>query len=226
MLPLHPGSPPADCEPPQPGTTHDGSGSVAGVAHPLSVAGHPAVGAPPTLIDGPQGKTRVVQTPGRADWPRLLIVRERRGSFPSAKPQDDHHGPGIPATLTIQTRRPCDRGTRIAIGTPPIATAPLPTIAGGPPERRSKRGVMGDGSVGGRRARIRPVRLQRIQELSETGWVVQEQPANHCLKSCRHSINRCVATPGAATGTVPTSANQVQFMLIKRRLKTLPSASA
>ena len=82
---------------------------------------------------------------------------------------------------------------------------------------------MGDRSVGGWRARIRPVRLQRIQELSETGWVVQKQPANHCLKSCRHSINRGIAAPRAATGTVATSTHQVELMVIKQRLKLLES---
>ena len=82
---------------------------------------------------------------------------------------------------------------------------------------------MGDRSVGGWGARIRPVRLQRIQELSETGWVVQKQPAHHCLKSCRHSINRCIAAPGATTGAVPTTTHQVELTVIQQRLKLLES---
>ena len=93
MLPLRQGSPPADCGPRQPGKTHIGSGSAAGVAQGMSVAGHPAAGAPPTT-DGRQRKTRVAEDLCRADWPHVLgCPRNDAAVVPrSAKPQDDHHG--------------------------------------------------------------------------------------------------------------------------------------
>ena len=54
--------------------------------------------------------------------------------------------------------------------------------------------------------------LQVIEELRKPGWIVQKQPANHCLKSCGPSINRSVCTPWAPTGTVTAPTHQVEFL--------------
>jgi len=121
---LHPGSPPAGCGPPQPGKTHDGSGSTAGVAHPLSVVDHPAAGAPLTR-DGPQRTTRVAADLCRDDCPRGLDCPKNDAAVvpQSAKRQDDHDGPGLRVLfvllvlLVLRDARlplpsPCDRGVR------------------------------------------------------------------------------------------------------------------
>ena len=123
MLPLHRGSPPADCGPLQPGKTktHDGNGSAADVAHPLSVADRPAAGAPLTT-DGPQKTTRVAADLCRDDCPGDLDCPKNDAAVVprSAKRRDDHHVPVLLVLLVLLVRRdarhplpsPCDRGVR------------------------------------------------------------------------------------------------------------------
>ena len=54
--------------------------------------------------------------------------------------------------------------------------------------------------------------LQVIEELRKPGWIVQKQPAHHCLKSCGPSINRSVCTPRPPTGTVAAPPHQIEFL--------------
>ena len=54
--------------------------------------------------------------------------------------------------------------------------------------------------------------LQVIEELRKPGWIVQKQPAHHCLKPCGPSINRSVCTPWTPTGTVAAPTDQVEFL--------------
>ena len=58
--------------------------------------------------------------------------------------------------------------------------------------------------------------LQLVKELSKPVWVVQKQPANHCLKSCGPSINRGVSPAGSTTGTVPPPAHPGQLLFIQQ----------
>ena len=53
--------------------------------------------------------------------------------------------------------------------------------------------------------------LQVIEELRKPGWIVQKQPAHHCLKPCGPSINRSVCAPLPPPGTVATSPPQLEF---------------
>jgi len=53
--------------------------------------------------------------------------------------------------------------------------------------------------------------LQVIEELRKPGWIVQKQPAHHCLKPCGPSINRSVCAPWTPPGTVATPPNQIEF---------------
>ena len=54
--------------------------------------------------------------------------------------------------------------------------------------------------------------LQVIEELRKPGWIVQKQPANHCLKPCGPSINSSVRAPWTPTGTVAATTNQSEFL--------------
>ena len=60
--------------------------------------------------------------------------------------------------------------------------------------------------------------LQMIQELCKPVWVVQKQPANHCLKPRGPAINRSLGTTGATTGAVATSTHPVQLVIVEELL--------
>jgi hypothetical protein len=62
-----------------------------------------------------------------------------------------------------------------------------------------------------------------IKELSQPDWVVQKQPANHCLKPCGPSIHSRVRSPRTAPSTVATPANQIELLSVKQILLFKPS---
>ena len=64
--------------------------------------------------------------------------------------------------------------------------------------------------------------LQMIQELCKPVWVVQKQPANHCLKPCGPSINRSIGTTGPTTGVVATATHPVQLFIAEEMLLFQP----
>ena len=61
--------------------------------------------------------------------------------------------------------------------------------------------------------------IQVIKKLRQSRWVVEIQPANHCLKSCGQSIHRCIGTLGSTTGTVSPPTDKVALLLPQDRLK-------
>ena len=62
-----------------------------------------------------------------------------------------------------------------------------------------------------------------IQELCKPVWVVQKQPANHCLKPRGPAINRSISTTGPTTGVVATATHPVQFVIVQKLLFFEPS---
>ena len=55
-----------------------------------------------------------------------------------------------------------------------------------------------------------------VKELGKPVWVVQKQPANHCLKPCGPPINRGLGTARAPTGTVAAPTHPVLFLLVQQ----------
>ena len=54
-----------------------------------------------------------------------------------------------------------------------------------------------------------------IQQISQPSWIVQKQPANHCLKPCGLPIDSCIGAPGTTTGTVAPSTDQVLLLCVE-----------
>ena len=57
--------------------------------------------------------------------------------------------------------------------------------------------------------------LQVIEELRKPGWVVQKQPAHHCLKPCGPSIHSGISSPWTTACTVATPTHPIQFLVIQ-----------
>ena len=76
--------------------------------------------------------------------------------------------------------------------------------------------------MAGKLLRIGSGALQMIQELCKPVWVVQKQPANHCLKPRGPAINRSLGTTGATTGAVATSTHPVQLVIVEELLLFQP----
>lgn len=55
--------------------------------------------------------------------------------------------------------------------------------------------------------------LQLIQKLGQPLWIVQKEPANHCLKSRCLSVGAGIAGPWAPTSSVATAAHPVALLL-------------
>ena len=53
--------------------------------------------------------------------------------------------------------------------------------------------------------------LQVIEELRKPGWIVQKQPAHHCLKPCGPSIDSRLCTPRTSACTVASPSDQIEF---------------
>ena len=65
-----------------------------------------------------------------------------------------------------------------------------------------------------------------IKQIGQPGWVVEEQPANHCLKSRGPSIHRCLRSPRTPASIVPAATDQILFMRIKKLLLLKPLQQA
>ena len=63
-----------------------------------------------------------------------------------------------------------------------------------------------------------------IQELCKPVWVVQKQPANHCLKPRGLAIGRWVSTPGTPPRTVAPTTHQISFLVSEQGLKSSESS--
>ena len=70
--------------------------------------------------------------------------------------------------------------------------------------------------MAGKLLRIGSGALQMIQELCKPVWVVQKQPANHCLKPRGPAINRSISATGATTGAVTAATNPVKLFIAKK----------
>lgn len=57
--------------------------------------------------------------------------------------------------------------------------------------------------------------LQVIKELSKPVWIVEKQPANHCLKPCGLPIDSRIGATRTTTGTVAPSTDQVLLLCIE-----------
>ena len=57
--------------------------------------------------------------------------------------------------------------------------------------------------------------LQVIEELRKPGWIVQKQPAHHCLKPCGPSIHSGISAPRTTACTVVTPTHPIQFLGIQ-----------
>ena len=57
--------------------------------------------------------------------------------------------------------------------------------------------------------------LQVIEELRKPGWIVQKQPAHHCLKPCGPSINGGIGAPGTTACTVAATTHPIEFLVIQ-----------
>ena len=57
--------------------------------------------------------------------------------------------------------------------------------------------------------------LQVIEELCKPGWIVQKQPAHHCLKPRGPSINSGISTPRTTACTVAAPTHQFKFLVIQ-----------
>ena len=64
--------------------------------------------------------------------------------------------------------------------------------------------------------------LQVIKELSKPVWIVEKQPANHCLKPCGPAIDRCIPASRTSTCTVSPAAHPVQLLIAKEMVLLQP----
>jgi hypothetical protein len=62
-----------------------------------------------------------------------------------------------------------------------------------------------------------------IEELSQPDWIVQKQPANHCLKPCGPSIHRSISSPRTTPRTVATPSDQIKLLDVKQAFLLEPS---
>ena len=58
--------------------------------------------------------------------------------------------------------------------------------------------------------------LQVIEELRKPGWIVQKQPAHHCLKPRGPSIHSGLSTPRSSACIVAAPTHQVEFLRIQQ----------
>ena len=58
--------------------------------------------------------------------------------------------------------------------------------------------------------------LQMIQELCKPVWVVQKQPANHCLKPCSPAVGGSFSRARTTPGAVATATDEIQFIRLKQ----------
>ena len=58
--------------------------------------------------------------------------------------------------------------------------------------------------------------IQMIEDLCQPDWVVQKQPANHCLKPRRPAINRSFSRARATSGTVAAATHEIKFLSSKQ----------
>ena len=64
--------------------------------------------------------------------------------------------------------------------------------------------------------------LQVIEELRKPGWIVQKQPAHHCLKPCGPCIHSRISSPRTAPGTVATPSDQIELLRVEQTLLFKP----
>ena len=65
--------------------------------------------------------------------------------------------------------------------------------------------------------------LQVIEELSKPGWIVQKQPANHCLKPRGPSIHSGLGSARTTACTVATPTDQIEFLGVQELTVFQPS---
>jgi len=62
-----------------------------------------------------------------------------------------------------------------------------------------------------------------IKQIGQPGWVVEKQPANHCLKPCGLPIDSGVSTPWTTPRAIAPAADQVLLLIRQDGLQTLES---
>ena len=94
----------------------------------------------------------------------------------------------------------------------PLPPGPERPSRDGPLERRSKRGLM----VCEATLWVGSGLLQVIEELCKPGWIVQKQPAHHCLKPRGPPIDSGIGTPRATACTISATTHQFTFLVIQK----------
>ena len=61
--------------------------------------------------------------------------------------------------------------------------------------------------------------IQVIEKLRQARWVVQIQPAHHCLKPCGESINRRVGSLGSTPCPIAAATHQIPLLLAQQGIK-------
>ena len=61
--------------------------------------------------------------------------------------------------------------------------------------------------------------LQPIQKLRKPLWIVQKQPANHCLKPCGESISCRVGSLGSTPCPIAAATHQIPLLLAQQGIK-------
>jgi hypothetical protein len=65
--------------------------------------------------------------------------------------------------------------------------------------------------------------LQVIEELRKPGWIVQKQPANHCLKPRGPSIHSGLGSSRTTACTIATPTDQIEFLGVQELMVFQPS---
>ena len=68
--------------------------------------------------------------------------------------------------------------------------------------------------------------LQVIEELRKPGWIVQKQPAHHCLKSRGPSVRSGISAPRTTACTVAAPTHQIKLLVIEELTVFQPSEKA
>ena len=58
-----------------------------------------------------------------------------------------------------------------------------------------------------------------IEKLRQARWVVQIQPAHHCLKPRGESINHCVGSLGSTPCPIAAATHQIPFLVAQQWIK-------
>ena len=64
--------------------------------------------------------------------------------------------------------------------------------------------------------------IQMIKDLCQPDWVVQKQPANHCLKPCSPAVGGSFSRARTTPGAVATATDEIKFLSLKQFVPLQP----